>query len=47
MENTLEQLQHVPTYYYFFFDETFCTQSQIIVEKFQNFRQDLSAFVRG
>ncbi len=28
-------------------DETFCTQSQIMVEKFLNFRQNLSAFGRG
>ncbi len=28
-------------------DETFCTQSQIMVEKFPKFRQNLSAFVRG
>ncbi len=28
-------------------DETFCTQSQIMVEKFPNFGQNLSAFVRG
>ncbi len=27
--------------------ETFCIQSQITVEKFPNFRQNLSAFVRG
>ena len=28
-------------------DETYCTQSQVKVEKFGNFRQNLSAFVRG
>ncbi len=28
-------------------DATFCAQSQIMVEKFPNFRQNLSAFVRG
>ncbi len=28
-------------------DKTFCTMSQIMVEKFPNFRQNLSAFVSG
>ncbi len=28
-------------------DDTFCAQSQIMVEKFPNFQQNLSAFVRG
>ncbi len=28
-------------------DDTFCAQIQIMVEKFPNFRQKLSAFVRG
>ncbi len=32
---------------FLFSDETFCIKSQIMVEKFPNFRQDLSAFVRG
>ncbi len=31
----------------FFSDETFCTESQIMVEKFPNFRQNLSAFVKA
>ncbi len=28
-------------------DETFCTQSQIMVEKFLNFQQNLSTLARG